>query len=46
MLREKILNGYHMPEEDTETGKLEIFYENLFPNDRIKAAEVIGKLVA
>ena len=46
MLREKLVAGYHLPAEDPSIGKLEVFYDNLFPNDRKKALQVIERLVA
>ena len=46
LLREKLVAGYHLPEDDPALGKLEAFYDNLFPNERRKALEVMERLVA
>jgi hypothetical protein len=46
MLGDKLAKGFHLPLEDPAIGKVEVFYDNLFPNERRKALEVIKKLVA
>ena len=51
MLREKMLKGYTLPEEDslqsgaTFVGNLETLIENLYPNDQEKLKRIIGHLV-
>ena len=45
MLREKMVDGFHLPVDDPAIGKLEVFYDNLFPNNRKSATEVIEQLV-
>ena len=45
MLRKKLIKGYYLPVEDPKIGKLEVFYEDLFPNNRKAASELIERLV-
>lgn len=45
LLREKLLKGYALSEEDPAREKLEVFIEGLYPNDIDKVMEIISRLV-